>query len=138
MTTPIAKLLSQVTCRDRELTSERVAPCSLTEAGPVAQTSWSNRSKGGFETSFRSSDVTEIPRGSTRLRKECEYVTAIQRDGSAHVISEYSFETAREPRARPVVAILRFFFYSSVADDRATTGFHDAILDRGMRPLDLA
>lgn len=52
----------------------------------------------------------------------------------------YGFETAREPRARPVVAISfnPFFIYPSVADDRATTGFHDAIPDRGMRPLDLA
>ncbi|KYN10966.1 hypothetical protein ALC57_16892 [Trachymyrmex cornetzi] len=138
-TTPIAKLLSQVTCRDRELTSERVAPCSLTEAGPVAQTSWSNRSEGGFETSFRSSDVTEIPRGSTRLRKECEYVTAIQRDGSAHVISEYGFETAREPRARPVLAILRFFFSiraSRTIEQRlaSTTRFWIVVCGRSTSP----
>ena len=138
MTTPIAKLFSQITCRDQELTSECVAPCSLTEAGPVAQTSWRNRSEGGFETSFRSSDVTEIPRGSTRLRKECEYVTAIQRDGSAHVISGYGFETAREPRARLVVAILRFFSIqaSRTIEQRlaSTTRFWIVVCGRSTSP----
>jgi len=38
--TPIAKLLSQATSRNQELTSLEMLPCSSTEAGPVGTIDW--------------------------------------------------------------------------------------------------